>query len=298
MLDRKQNVFDDFICAGAWLVEQGITRPSRLAITGGSNGGLLVGAALTQRPDLFRAVVCQRMRPGYPAALFDDLAELAPPGRMLEIGPGTGQATSSLIERGYSVTAVELSPTLAGGLRARLGNAVDVVVGAFEDFRLDGATPFDVVFSATAFHWVDPRVRLLRAAEVLRAGGALATVRTEHIEGGTTPFFNLVQQCYEQWDPATPRGLRLEPSSAFGFEPLAGPGAELFEEPVYRRYEWEQTYTAAEYRDLLLTYSGHRALSRERQAGLLECITLLADREFGGRVTKAYMNELRVSRKR
>jgi prolyl oligopeptidase len=59
MRGSKQNVFDDFIAAGEWLIESGVTRPERLAISGGSNGGLLVGAALTQRPDLFRAVVCQ-----------------------------------------------------------------------------------------------------------------------------------------------------------------------------------------------------------------------------------------------
>ena len=58
MLDKKQNVFDDFIAAAEWLVKNRYTRPSRLAISGGSNGGLLVGAALTQRPELFRAVVC------------------------------------------------------------------------------------------------------------------------------------------------------------------------------------------------------------------------------------------------
>jgi prolyl oligopeptidase len=58
MLDKKQNVFDDFIAAAEWLVNNHYTQPSRLAITGRSNGGLLVGAALTQRPDLFRAVVC------------------------------------------------------------------------------------------------------------------------------------------------------------------------------------------------------------------------------------------------
>jgi prolyl oligopeptidase len=58
MLGKKQNVFDDFLAAAQWLVANGYTKPERLAISGGSNGGLLVGAALSQRPDLFAAVVC------------------------------------------------------------------------------------------------------------------------------------------------------------------------------------------------------------------------------------------------
>lgn len=59
MRERKQNVFDDFLCAARWLIDAGITRPERLGIAGGSNGGLLVGAALVQAPELFRAVLCQ-----------------------------------------------------------------------------------------------------------------------------------------------------------------------------------------------------------------------------------------------
>ncbi|MCL4844190.1 MAG: prolyl oligopeptidase family serine peptidase [Bryobacteraceae bacterium] len=58
MLENKQNVFDDYIAAAEWLIANKYTNPERLAIYGGSNGGLLVGAALTQRPELYRAVVC------------------------------------------------------------------------------------------------------------------------------------------------------------------------------------------------------------------------------------------------
>ncbi len=61
MLEKKQNVFDDFFAAAEWLIANHYTRSERLAITGRSNGGLLMGAAMTQRPDLFGAIVC-----GYP----------------------------------------------------------------------------------------------------------------------------------------------------------------------------------------------------------------------------------------
>ncbi len=59
MFGRKQNVFDDFIAAAEWFIASGLSKPARIAIEGGSNGGLLTAAVMVQRPDLFGAVVCR-----------------------------------------------------------------------------------------------------------------------------------------------------------------------------------------------------------------------------------------------
>jgi len=59
MMEKKQNVFDDFIASAEWLIANHYTNASKLAIEGGSNGGLLMGAMMTQRPDLFRAIICE-----------------------------------------------------------------------------------------------------------------------------------------------------------------------------------------------------------------------------------------------
>ncbi|MEY9988613.1 SAM-dependent methyltransferase [Streptomyces sp. V4I8] len=146
------------------------------------------------------AELYDRARPGYPPELFDDLADVAGagPGRhVLEVGAGTGKATVPLAERGCRITAVELGAGMAAVARRNLAGfeAVNVVTADFETWPLP-QEPFDTVVSATAFHWIDPAVRMAKAADALRPGGALAVVATQHVAGGSEEFFVEVQDCY------------------------------------------------------------------------------------------------------
>jgi SAM-dependent methyltransferase len=241
-----------------------------------------------------------RARPRYPVQMFDDLAAsgIAPGARVLEIGCGTGQATVPLAERGYRIVAVELGPEMATVARRNLAgfDSVKVVTAAFEDWPLPDE-PFDVVFSATAFHWVDPAVRVSKSTDALRPGGLLATVGTHHIAGGSEAFFVSVQDCYERFDPATPRGLRLQAAPDIPEDDWELTSSGRFGPVSFYRYEWELAYSTADYLDLLLTYSGHRALPAAQRSELLNCIARLIDVNHGGRIVKRYLTELRLAQR-
>jgi SAM-dependent methyltransferase len=243
-----------------------------------------------------------RVRPGYPALLFDDLAhqaDLRPGARVLEIGCGTGQATRVLAERGYTVTALDLSPAMIDVARARLaafGN-VDLQVSAFEAWPLP-PEPFDLVCAAQALHWVRADVRWPKIAAALAPRGWAAVFGHEHVAGGTRPFFEQVQACYERWMPGTPPGLRQTPAERLPFGDQGLAASDLFEPPTLRRYPWQQAYTTAEYLAVLGTYSGHIDLPEPGRAGLLECIASLIDSGYGGRIEKAYVTDLVLARKR
>ncbi|MFF3750552.1 class I SAM-dependent methyltransferase [Streptomyces sp. NPDC002018] len=250
------------------------------------------------------AELYDQTRPGYPSELYDDLAEFAgacPGSRVLEIGCGTGQATVPLAERGCRITAVEAGPSMAAVARRNLNGAagVEIVTADFESWPLPEDS-FDVVFAATAFHWIDPAVRMAKAAEALRPGGALAVVRTQHVRGGTEEFFVEVQRCYERFDPDTPPGFRPPEAADIDgsdhAQEVVRSGA--FGPTVFRRYERDLTYTTSEYLRLLQTYSGHRALAEAARNGLLGCIADLIDGRYGGRVTRRYLIELAVSHRR
>lgn len=250
------------------------------------------------------AELYDRARPGYPPALFEaltDKAGLSPESRVLEVGPGTGQLTVPLARLGCRVTAVELGPALAALARRKLRPFPNarVEVSAFEEWT-PPKEPFDLVVSATAFHWVDPEVRVPRATAVLAPGGTLALITTEHVAGGNwdRDFFDQVQRCYERWDPATPPGLRLPDEATLTPDTGELDRSEQLDAVEVQRFTQEITYSAPEYLDLLRTFSGHRALDATALTGLLDSIRDLIDNHYGGSVTKRTLHELITARRR
>jgi SAM-dependent methyltransferase len=118
-----------------------------------------------------------RGRPGYPEEVFTILRErcgLAPGCRVLEIGPGTGQATQGLRDCGASVAAVELSDALAARLAEKFaGRDITIQITAFEEASL-ARESFDLVVAATSLHWIPAHAGLNRCADALRPGGTVA----------------------------------------------------------------------------------------------------------------------------
>ena len=242
-----------------------------------------------------------RMRPRYPDDLFDildGLPGLAAGSRVLEIGSGTGIATRPLLKRGFDVTAIEPGAGLIDVARSELAGypAMRWLETRFEDWIVP-ADPFDVVFSATAFHWIDRRIRVPKAAAALRTGGYLAIASYQHAAGGDTAFFHAIQQCYVAHMPGARPDERLLPADQIRPATRELRRGGLFEEPIVHRWVIEETYDRAEYFQLLSTYSGHRLLDHDRRAALFACIGEQIDRLPGKRVRKAYLHELIVARK-
>ncbi len=241
-----------------------------------------------------------KARPEYPPGVFDDIARLgglAPGSQVLEIGCGTGQATVPLASAGYEVVGVELGEHLAAIARRKLKSfpQVRIHVGAFEERPLQERS-FDLVTAATAFHWIDSEVRLHKVAASLRPGGSLALIDTRHVAGGTNDFFIAVQECYRRWDP-TVLGDFHTPSIHEVPDDDNGIGeSELFGPVTLLRYVREVAYSADEYINLLGTFSSERHLHSADRKGLHDDIRSLIMSGFGGRVTKAYLTELRLAR--
>jgi len=94
------------------------------------------------------------------------------------VGCGTGQLAGQLAANGFAVTAIDLGASMVAAARRRLGSSrISFDVVSFEDLEAPEGS-FDLIISATAFHWIDPDVKFTKSARLLRAGGWLALAAT------------------------------------------------------------------------------------------------------------------------
>ena len=252
------------------------------------------------------ATLYDEARPGYPEQLFDDLASLSGTGsgaKALEIGCGTGQATLPLERRGYCVLCVELGERLAAITRGKLSEHPDawVLVSSFEEWplaKLEGT--FDLVVSATAFHWVAPAVRYRKSAQALRPGGSLALIwNRPDPDGSSEGFPEALEDVHRREAPELAPVRR--PRTRLDWEPdKAGEigRSGFFERPEERVYRFGVAHDAESYLRLLGTFSSHRALDERTREGLFAAVVWLIDEEYGGRVVEGYRSELYVAGRR
>jgi SAM-dependent methyltransferase len=249
------------------------------------------------------AELYDRARREWPDQIFDDLFALAAiepaAADLLEIGCGTGQATIPLARRGCRIVCVEMGANLARLARRNMlrFERVTVVNARFEDWEPGGAA-FDIVFAATSWHWLDPRLRYAKAAAMLKPGGVLAFTTGGHaFPPGFDPFFAEIQDCYEaigedrmRWPPPLPEEIldaraEIEQSGHFHDVRIA-------------RHLLVEDFSADEYVAMMSTASDHRLMEPAKRERLFAEMRRLINARPGGRIRKHRLEILHVARKR
>lgn len=240
-------------------------------------------------------------RPGYPDAVFETIEQYASlPSRpqVLEVGIGTGQATTQMAARGWSVTGIEPGAQLADTARSRFrrDEQVAITVATFEEADLDDDT-FDLVASATAWHWIDPDVGYAKAHRVLRRGGSVALWWNAHVPDTPDPRWQPIRSVYECAAPELARLAPLTPD-----RPDYDPANELrmcglFDGVEEQVFPFDVQYTTNEFLELIGTYASHRHLDATRRSRLDAELAATIDGKLEGTVTKPYEARLILGRR-
>jgi ubiquinone/menaquinone biosynthesis C-methylase UbiE len=240
------------------------------------------------------------IRPRYPEALFDELvvaAGLRSGMHLCEIAPGTGQATQTLARRGYRITAVELGANMARIARDRLKDYpnVEIVHSSFEEVDLP-VRALDLVFVATAFHWIDPSVRFEKTHALLKHAGHLAIIHRNHVSDGQhDAFTKAAQPIFKRYRRGTAAGARsYDPRRIADLKPEPVDTA-LFTHTHFRTFPMTARYSVDEYVNLLRTYSPTLAMTPAARRLFLEDIRQLILDDFQGEVLQHYAMSLQVA---
>ena len=241
-------------------------------------------------------------RPGYPDRVYDLLRErsgLRPGTRVLEIGAGSGQATRRLLELGADVVAVEPDPRMADHLRDLdfAGRPLRIMVRAFEETSLPPGS-FDLVVSATAFHWVEPSVALPMVTSALRERGFLALWWNVFGDpDAPDPFHDATEPILRDLSPGPGAGPPRKPP-ALNVDARRGElAAAGFTDIHHEIIPWTLVLTAERTRLLYRTYSNIARLPDPDRQRVLNGIEAIARDEFADRVERRMLTPVYTARR-
>ena len=240
-------------------------------------------------------------RPGHPDRVYEILRKrcgLGPGTRVLEVGPGTGQATRRLLDLGATPLVVEPNGALADHLEATLGDRIEIVRTTLEDADL-APESFDLAAAASSFHWVDEATGLGVIRGALRPRGWIGLWWTLFREGGgEDDFIRATSPLLEGLDSSPTRGEGTRPAHGLDRESrttaLAAAGFVDIENELVR---WDAHWDAAGIRALYGSFSPILQLEASRRDEILDEIERIAERDFGGRVSRALTTSLYTARK-
>ncbi len=256
-----------------------------------------LGRTFDRASDLY-----QRARPEYPPALIDRLLEVThvgPGARLLEVGCATGKATLSLAQHRFRITCLEPGPALAAAASRNLAAFdVEVVETRFEDWSPLGE-PFEMVFAATAWNWVDPELRYRKATEALRPRGYLAFWSAGHVIPTTgDPFFVEIQDVYDEIGEGLPPDTPLPRPGELDDQRDEIEASGLFEVLDISQFDWETVYDADDYIDLLNTFSGHIAMQEWQRKRLYGEIRRRLAQRPDGRLRRHWGGVLHIAQRK
>lgn len=253
-----------------------------------------------------------KVRWDYPNELYVDIFDYVGVNenkKALEIGAGTGKATTPFLKAGYDVTAVEIGENMAAFLIDKYkGERLNVINAAFEDVELEECS-YDVIYAASAFHWVDAEIGCPKVSRLLKDGGTFALFRNNAVQADGNELYDEIQAVYDKHYYShykrDNRPIRiskmtyedfLKPAEihrGFRFESLEQYG---FVDVTMKLYEATRTCGADDYIALLETMSDHIALPNDNRTALYAGIRK-AISKYGGQLQMNYIFQLYMGRK-
>lgn len=246
----------------------------------------------------------EKMRPGYVDDIYRAIFEyvhIDENSRVVEVGSGSGQATLPVLKTGCELTSVEYGENFSELLRNKFKEyeRFKVITGKFEDVNLENNT-FDLVFSATAFHWVPEEIGYPKLHSILKDGGAFARFANRPRICKDDPDFaaeidNIYDDYYNKY-----YGLRSGTKAWFTEDKAKEisliPAKYGFRDIKYYLFYRDRVFTAKEYVGLLGTYSDHIAIEESIRKEFFDRIEE-AINEHGGSITINDTLDLELARK-